>query len=269
MGPISHAERAERLDYGQSLGSLPGTMRWHEIDVATSLRSWQADPTSNHGWIWLPGGANGVEIASCGKHSRLTAGAARWRAQRAGRRQLHPPRDDFGNSGDCGYATILELVDNRPSTTRQPAGSPARGKAIRRCSRSATASGYAASPRGCGYFVWEEGPHGVMVRCFLKQLRAGGVQRVCTVDALRLWRRQWQLPRPGHVCGAIGCRPGACTAARAAAAQYGDREQDHLRSSARRRERGQGDGCYASPSRYEMVRVNGYDGVQTYGFCFR
>jgi len=34
------------------------------VDVTAAVKAWQADPSSNHGWVLLPGGTNGVDFDS-------------------------------------------------------------------------------------------------------------------------------------------------------------------------------------------------------------
>ena len=169
-----------RASFGPSLGSLDGRIGTHHIDVTASLRRWHVSPASNFGWVLLPSGANGVEMESCESPRAATRPQLRVGV-------ITAPIDssciqtgmDFGNDATCGYATVLELIDNSTrydpaSTERNPDqafyNGPTRDLTSLRtaadCQRECL-----ASPYGCSYFTFEvkQGSHGVMVaRCALK-----------------------------------------------------------------------------------------------------
>ncbi len=47
-----------------SLGTVPGSIATHDLDVTSSLQGWSADPGSNRGWVFLATASGGVGIRS-------------------------------------------------------------------------------------------------------------------------------------------------------------------------------------------------------------
>lgn len=69
--------------HGTRVGSASGGSGAQTLDVTSSIHRWLADPTSNHGWIFVPtGGNNGVEFYS----SEYTGPEVRT----CGDRRMHP-----------------------------------------------------------------------------------------------------------------------------------------------------------------------------------
>ena len=190
-----------------SIGALRSEVGWQSIDVTASLRAWQADRTSNHGWVFLPGGPNMVTAASC--ENEQPADRIQLRVAVVSR-----PLDsscirrgaDFSGSSltDCGYPTVLELIDN--ATAYDPSEwfqGPRRDEASLRvaadCQRECL-----SSPLGCDYFAFEveEGPHRVQVaRCYLK---AAYAEARCNVYVT------WAQGACGGGTGACWAGPATC-----------------------------------------------------------
>ncbi len=51
-------------EYGPLVAAISGGSSTHDVDVTASLAAWSLDPDSNNGWIILPTGSDGVEVAS-------------------------------------------------------------------------------------------------------------------------------------------------------------------------------------------------------------
>lgn len=51
-------------EYGTLVGAGTAVVGNNQVDVTASLVLWSTDPTSNHGWLFLPTGGNGADLRS-------------------------------------------------------------------------------------------------------------------------------------------------------------------------------------------------------------
>lgn len=54
----------QSADLGAFVGNAAGTIGTRSLDVTTNVAAWSADPSSNHGWLFLPASTDGCEFRS-------------------------------------------------------------------------------------------------------------------------------------------------------------------------------------------------------------